>query len=234
MQGSHGIDVQRYTGGPTILRMSVAVLPPDYEIVAALRQGDEAAFAALIDAYHAAMIRVATLYTGDKAQAEDVAQEAWVAVVRGIGKFEGRSSLKTWLFSIVANRAKTRGQRERRSVPFSDLLPAADDNIDAYEPAVPAASFAADGWWLHGAHPREWAGSPEEVYLSAEVQYTAKQAIDALPGNQRVVITLRDVEGLSSEEVCNILGVSETNQRVLLHRARAKVRAALDGYFNER
>ena len=207
------------------------MLAPDAEVVAALRAGDEAAFASLIDAYHASMVRVASLYTGDRAQAEDVAQETWVAVIKGIDHFEGRAALKTWIFSILANRAKTRSLRERRSVPFSALLPA-DDDVSDNEPAVPATAFAEDGWWRAETHPHEWAQSPEAAFSSAETRALLQQAIDALPSNQRQVITLRDVEGWDTDEVCNILGISESNQRVLLHRARAKVRLALDEYFN--
>jgi len=211
--------------------MTAHTLAPDDEIVAALRAGDEAAFTALIDAYHASMVWVAALYTGDRAQAEDVAQETWVAVIKGIDHFEGRAALKTWIFSILANRAKTRSLRERRSVPFSALQPEGE-NLGDDEPAVPATAFAADGWWREETHPREWAQSPEAAFSSAEMRARLQQAIDALPVNQRQVITLRDVEGWEADDVCNILGISESNQRVLLHRARAKVRLALDEYFN--
>jgi RNA polymerase sigma-70 factor (ECF subfamily) len=212
--------------------MAVMALAPDQEIVAALRNGDEAAFAALLDAYHASMVRVAMLYTGDRALAEDVTQETWVAVVKGIGSFEGRSALKTWIFTILTNRAKTRSQRERRSLPFSALL-SADEEAEEFEPAVAPSAFAEDGWWRDETHPQAWRESPEAAFSSAEVSALLKQAIEALPPNQRQVITLRDVEGWTSDEVCNVLGVSESNQRVLLHRARAKVRLALDEYFNE-
>ena len=209
-------------------------LATDDKLVAALRNGDEGAFAALIDMYHASMVRVAMIYTGDRAQAEDVAQETWIAVLKGIGRFEGRSALKTWIFSILANRAKTKSQRERRSITFSDLSHAGDD-ANEFEPTVDPTCFADDGWWRDETHPHSWADaheSPDVAYLSAEMRARAQQAIDALPPNQRQVITFRDVEGWSSQEVCNILGVSESNQRVLLHRARAKVRQMLDTYIN--
>ncbi len=227
---------QHYTCGHTISNMSVVQLAPDAELVVALRNGDENAFAALIDVYHASLVRVATIYTNDHAQAEDVAQETWIAVLKGINSFEGRSALKTWIFSILANRAKTKSQRERRSISFSALSRTPDDEAEAFEPTVDPSNFADDGWWRRETHPHSWASSPDSpdaAYLSAEMRMCAQQAIDALPPNQRQVITFRDVEGWSSEDVCNVLGVSESNQRVLLHRARAKVRLVLDEYFHE-
>ena len=213
------------------------VLAPDNDLVAALRTGDEGAFASVLDAYQASMVRVAMIYTGDRAQAEDVAQETWIAVLKGIGRFEGRSALKTWIFSILANRAKTKSQRERRSIAFSDLSQTPDAEAEGFEPTVDPACFADDGWWRAETHPHSWGDShdsPDAAYLSAEMRECAQKAIEALPPNQRQVITFRDIEGWSSEEVCNVLSVSETNQRVLLHRARAKVRLVLDMYLNER
>ena len=147
-------------------------------------------------------------------------QEAWVAVLNGIGRFEGRSSLKTWIFRILTNIAKTRGQREGRSVPFSSL--AADD-----EPAVDPDRFRADGHWA--SPPPSW--GPEERLLGAETRAVVDGAIAALPPSQALVISMRDVEGFSAEEACNALDISETNQRVLLHRARSKVRQALEDYL---
>jgi len=211
--------------------MQPVQLAPDAELVGALRNGDEHAFVALVDAYHACMVRVATIYTGDRAQAEDVVQETWLAVLKGISRFEGRASLKTWIFSILTNRAKTKGERERRSVAFS-ALESPEEEASEFEPAVDPRCFANDGWWLPETHPHPWGGSPDAAYLAAELRECAQTAIDVLPPNQRQVIMFRDVEGWSSEEVCNVLGVSETNQRVLLHRARSKVRLALDAYIN--
>jgi RNA polymerase sigma-70 factor, ECF subfamily len=161
--------------------------------------------------------------------AEEVVQETWLAVFTGLERFEGRSSFKTWLFRILTNKAKTRGQREGRTLPFSAFAADGDEG----EGAVDADRFVGpDG--RHGGH---WAapprGVPEERLLAAEARARIESAIDALPPNQRAVITLRDVEGLSAEEACNVLGVSETNQRVLLHRARAKVRAAFERYLEE-
>ncbi len=156
-------------------------------------------------------------------------QETWLAVFTGLERFEGRSSLKTWLFRILTNKAKTRGQREGRTVPFSTF--AADG--DEEDAAVDVDRFLGpdhrySGHWA--APPR---GVPEERLLAAEARGGIEAAIEALPPNQRAVITLRDVEGLSAEEACNVLGLSETNQRVLLHRARSKVRAAFEQYLEE-
>jgi len=165
--------------------------------------------------------------------AEDVVQETWISVLRGLSKFEGRSSLKTWIFHILTNRAKTRGQREGRMVPFSDMWEA---DSEPAEPAVDPARFNPPGhdyagWWI--SHPRSWDDIPESRLLAQEAQAQIEAAIAALPPSQQTVITLRDVEGWMAEEVCNILGISETNQRVLLHRARSKVRRALEHYLAE-
>ena len=195
------------------------------QLVAALRAGDQEAFRKLIEMYHAMLVRVARMYVSNQATAEDVAAETWLAVLEGIDRFEGRSSLKTWLFRILTNRAKTRGIREGRSLPFSALEPD--------EPAVDADRFhGADHNW-----PGHWAaapaGFPEERLLAAETRDVIERTIAALPPTQRAVISLRDVEGWSADEVCNALTLSETNQRVLLHRARAAVRAALEQYLEE-
>jgi RNA polymerase sigma-70 factor (ECF subfamily) len=193
--------------------------PQDMRLVEGLRAGDEAAFKEVMRLYGPAMLRVAQMYVSSRAVAEDVVQDAWVGVLRGIGRFEGRSSLKTWLFRIVANTAKTRGMREARSVPFSSL---GDD-----EGAVdPDRFLGADTRF-----PGHWAVPPEGRVLAGEALEVVAQAIERLPPAQRTVITLRDIQGLSSEEVRNALDLSETNQRVLLHRARSKVRNALEEYM---
>jgi RNA polymerase sigma-70 factor (ECF subfamily) len=179
---------------------------------------------ALVDKYGPSLLRVAQLYVSSRAVAEEVVQETWLAVVTGLERFEERSSLKTWLFRILTNKAKTRGQREARTLPFSSF--AADG--DEEDTAVDADRFDRGGHW--SAPPR---GVPEERLLAAEARARIEQAIAALPPNQRAVVTLRDVEGLSAEEACSVLGLSETNQRVLLHRARAKVRAAFEQYLEE-
>ena len=210
------------------------VSPPasaeEQELVEALRKGDEAAFAALVDRYGPSMLRVAQLYVRTRAVAEEVVQEAWLGVIKGLDRFEGRSSLKTWIFRILTNIAKTRGEREGRSVPFSSL--ASDDEPDG--PSVDPSRFRGPDELLGGnwsTPPHAWQELPEAKLLAAETRARIEAAIAELPPNQRAVITLRDVEGFSSEEVCNVLDVSETNQRVLLHRARSKVRAALEGYL---
>lgn len=200
-------------------------------IVEALRQGDEAAFAEVFDRYHTALVRTALIYVNNPTAAEEVAQETWLAVFKGVRRFEGRSSLKTWIFSILVNRAKTHAQRESRYALLDW------DDADSDEPTVSPDRFSRDD--LSGA-PRHWISPPgswdtipEDRLLSLELRGCIQQAIDALVPNQRLVITLRDVEGLSSEAVCNILDVSETNQRVLLHRARARVRQAVETYLSE-
>ena len=198
-------------------------------LVEALRRGDEAAFMQLIDEYGATLLRVARMYVPTAAVAEEVVQETWIGVLKGIDRFEGRSSLKTWIFRILANIAKTRGERERRSIPFSSAVAAASD-----EPSVDPDRFLPPGdenarRWALGPSP--WEG-PEESLLAGETRDVILEAIDKLPPAQREVITLRDVDGWSSEDVRNALEISQTNQRVLLHRARSKVRGAIEQYVN--
>jgi RNA polymerase sigma-70 factor, ECF subfamily len=200
----------------------------DAAIVERLREGDETAFAELIDRYGATMLRVARMFVKDRASAEEVVQETWLAVLNGIDRFEGRSSLKTWIFRILTNRAKTRGERDSRSLPFSALAGA---EPEADEPAVDPDRFlgpdsATPGAWA--APPREW---PEERVLAGETLGVIESAIKMLPEAQREVIRLRDVEGWSPMEVTDALEISDGNQRVLLHRARSKVRAALEEYM---
>ena len=196
----------------------------------ALRSGGEEAFLGLVRRHHAAMVRVAQIYVSRRDIAEEVAQEAWLGALRGLDRFEGRSSLKTWLFRIVTNLAKTRAVREGRTIPFSALR--APDTVP--EPAVEPERFRPSDdprWPGHWASkPTEW---PEHRLLESESLARIHEAIDALPDSQRAVISLRDIEGWSADEVCNALELSETNQRVLLHRARSKVRAAMERYFDE-
>lgn len=196
------------------------------ELLRALRTGDDDAFAQIVDAYGAGMLRVAGLYVRDRAVAQEVVQDAWVAFMRGIDRFEGRSSLRTWLFSILVNLAKTRGVRESRSMPFSAL--ASDE--ESGETSVPAERFRGEGdpWVGHWATPPEDWDAPLERVLSAELRSAISTAIAQLPLMQRQVLSLRDIEGWSSDEVCNVLELSETNQRVILHRARSKLRALID------
>jgi RNA polymerase sigma-70 factor (ECF subfamily) len=182
----------------------------------------------LVERHGASMLRLARVYVRDRAVAEEVVQEAWLGVLEGIERFEGRSSLQTWLHRIVANVARTRAVREARSVPFSTLA-----SKDVEGPSVPPERFrgADDRWAGHWATPPEPWGRPDHELLSAETRGRIMAAIDGLPQLQRRVITLRDVEGWSAPEVCNVLELSETNQRVLLHRARTKLRQALDDYL---
>ncbi len=204
----------------------------EQRLVAALRARDEAAFQELVDRYGASLLRVARLYVSSRAVAEEVVQETWLAVLAGIDRFEGRSSLKTWLFRILANRAKTRAVREARTVPFSAVLPEAEGSESAVDPDrfLPADHPRYPGHWA--SPPRSWSRVPEEQLLGAEARAVIADAIAELPAAQQAVISLRDVEGWGSEEVRELLDLSEVNQRVLLHRARSKVRAALERYFD--
>jgi RNA polymerase sigma-70 factor (ECF subfamily) len=205
------------------------VSPEEVRLVDGLRAGSEAAFRELMRMYGASMLRVAQLYVRSRPVAEDVVAETWLAVLKGIGRFEGRSSLKTWLFRILTNTAKTRGEREGRSVPFSALAGADDDDGASVDPdrfLGPEERFP--GHW--SAPPSTF--EPEERLLAGEILDVVQDAIDALPPAQALVITMRDVEGFTSEEVRNALDISETNQRVLLHRARTKVRSALEDYLS--
>ena len=197
----------------------------DVELIRLLRLGDEAAFMSLVERLQPMMLRVARMYVSSHAVAEEVVQEAWLGLLQGIDRFEGRSSLRTWILRIVTNIAKTRGQREGRSAPFASL---AGDDLDA--PSFDPDRFLGTGAWAGhwSTLPGDWAGAPEARLTSSETLDAVRRAIDALPPMQAQVIRLRDVLGWASEEVRNALDLTETNQRVLLHRARAKVRAALE------
>jgi len=195
-----------------------------------LRAGDEAAFDALVARHYATMLAVAQTYVKGRAVAEEVVQEAWLGVINGLDRFEGRSSLKTWILSILVNQAKTRGAREARSVPFTSLAP------EGEEPAVEADRFRGPdesypGHWR--AFPGDWGRSAAAAVQDRETVRVVMAAIAELPAAQQTVIRMRDVEGYSAEEVCTALDVSEGNQRVLLHRARSRVRAALEGHFDD-
>jgi RNA polymerase sigma-70 factor (ECF subfamily) len=185
------------------------------EQVRRLRAGDEEAFAALVDHHHASMVRLALGYVRSRAVAEEVAQEAWLGLLRSLHGFEGRSSLRTWLFRIVVNRAISAGIHERRHLPV-------DDN----ELEDQNGRFSKDGWWV--TPPAHWADEAIERVTARKLAERVDQLIDDLPPGQRQVVTLHDVEGLSSAEVCEILGISEGNQRVLLHRARTRLRRELE------
>jgi RNA polymerase sigma-70 factor (ECF subfamily) len=203
----------------------------DALLVDALRRGDEAAFVELVGRYGALMLRVARLYVPTRSVAEEVVQETWLGVLRGIDRFEGRSSFKTWLLRILTNIAKTRAEREGRSVPFSALVQA---ELETSEASVDPDRFFPQGerWANYWASsPRRFDDLPESQLLSAETFAVAREAIDGLPDAQRTVITMRDIAGFASEDVCDVLGLSEGNQRVLLHRARSRVRRALELHF---
>ena len=207
-------------------------LPPgdDLALVARLRAGDESAFMTLVERLQPSMLRVARMYVSTAAVAEEVVQETWLGVLRGLDRFQGRSSLRTWIFRILTNIAKTRGQREGRSLPFASL---AGDDLDA--PAVDPDRFDTPETSSRGAWstlPDDWTGIPEDRLLGRETLAVIGRAIEGLPPMQAEVIRLRDALGWTSEEVRNALDLTETNQRVLLHRARAKVRSALEAYLS--
>ena len=214
---------------PSAVRRTVQ-LADDATVVAALRRGDEAVFSELVMIHSSSLLRLAQDFVRTRAVAEEVVQETWLAVLNGIDRFEGRSSFKTWLFRILVNKAKTRGVREARSIPFSSLQP------EGEERAVPEDRFrgADDQWPGHWASPpRSLDTIPEDSLLSGEARQRIAQALETLPDGQRIVVTLRDVVGWEAEEVCDALGLTEVNQRVLLHRGRAKLRAALEQYLEE-
>jgi RNA polymerase sigma-70 factor (ECF subfamily) len=199
-------------------------------LIARLRAGDEQAFAALVDRHSPALLRVALAHVPSRAVAEEMVQETWIAVVRGVGRFEGRSSLKTWIFRILANVAARGGSRERRSVPFAALAAAEDTGEPTVDPdrfLPPDHERFPGHWWLM---PGRWP-TPEEGLLAGETRAVIAAAIEALPAAQRTVIALRDIEGWSAEEVCAALELSAGNQRILLHRARSRVRTAIEDYF---
>lgn len=201
-------------------------------LITALKNGDAEAFMTLVETHQAALIRLANVIVHDERLAEEVVQETWIAVLKGIKTFEGRSSLKTWIYTILMNRAKTVARREGKYTP----LGSDQSELEDEEPAVAPDRFNPSDstyprHWV--TPPRSWDEFPEDYFLSSEVQDQIRMAINALPPQQREVITLRDINELSAEEACNILGISETNQRVLLHRARSRVRRTLEQYLGE-
>lgn len=198
--------------------------------VALLRSGDERAFEQLFDAHHGALVRCAARYVSSAAAAEEVAQETWLAFLQSLDRFEGRSSIKTWLFRILINCARTRHRTEHRTVPMSALGDPESDDFAAVEPE----RFQTEGTWAG-----HWASAPKSIgldgerkLLDVELRQRMLAAIEALPLTQREVITLRDVEGFGSDEVCALLQLTENNQRVLLHRARSRVRSVLEAYLD--
>jgi RNA polymerase sigma-70 factor (ECF subfamily) len=200
--------------------MSSPLADPDAELLGRLRSGDEQAFVFLVERYHGSMLRIATAFVPSRAVAEEVVQDTWLAALHGLSRFEGRSSLRTWLFRILVNRARSTGAREHRSVPVADAGPAVD-----------ATRFGVDGAWV--APPELWIEEAESRLAAGNLGALLQAALEDLPDRQREVVTLRDVEGMSSQEACAVLGISEANQRVLLHRGRSKLRSALEAELRE-
>lgn len=200
---------------PRLGLRSRRLLDEDGELVARLRAGEEEAFVALVDRHHVAMLRLANSFVPSPAVAEEVVQDTWMGVLRGIDGFAGRSSFKTWLLRILVNRARTTGVRERRSVAIGDVTPAVD-----------ASRFDATGAW--SSPPQHWVQDSEDRLLAQSLSRQLREGLAELPPRQREVVTLRDVDGLSSREVCEVLEISEANQRVLLHRGRSRLRQALE------
>jgi RNA polymerase sigma-70 factor (ECF subfamily) len=187
----------------------------DATLLGRLRDGDEQAFTDLVERYHSSMLRLAMSFVPSQAVAEEVVQDTWLAVLRGLGRFEERSSLRTWVFTILVNRARSTGVREARTVPVADAGPVVD-----------ASRFGPNGAWA--APPAHWAEEAENRIDAVKLSGLLRGGLDGLPGRQREVVLLRDVEGLSSAEVCAVLSISEVNQRVLLHRGRSKLRQVLE------
>ncbi len=207
--------------------------PGEQALIEGLRRGDESVILELVNQYHNSMVRVARLYVFDGAAAEEVVQDTWVGVLQGIYRFEGRSSLKTWIFKILTNQAKRRRIREARSIPFSRLgnhEALEDGSAGELQRLLPPRRLQLTGY--RAALPKAWSLSPENRLLSQETMQTIRRAIESLPDQQRVTLSLHDLEGWTPQEVRRALHLSETNQRVLLHRARSRVRKALASYFD--
>ena len=196
-------------------------MEPDAELLRQLRAGDEQAFVTLVERYNGSMLRLAASFVPSRAVAEEVVQDTWLAVLRGLSAFQGRSSLRTWMFTILVNRARTTGTREQRTIPFADTGPVVD-----------ASRFGPDGAW--SAPPEHWIEEAEDRIEAEKLAQTLKALVGGLPERQREVVLLRDVEGMTSAEVCQVLAISEANQRVLLHRGRGKLRQALESELGVR
>jgi RNA polymerase sigma-70 factor (ECF subfamily) len=209
---------------------------PQEEVLARLRAGDQATFAELVQTWSPVMLRVARLYVSTSASAEEVVQDTWLAVIRELDRFEGRSSLKTWAFRILKNLARTRGRRDARSVPWSSAFPDEAGGPTTSGPTVDQSRFRGpdDRWpghWTEAGAPLPWQPPPEDAVVAAEVRRELRAALDELPERQRTVVELRDVHGLTSDEVCERLGLTPGNQRILLHRGRARLRARLEDLY---
>jgi RNA polymerase sigma-70 factor (ECF subfamily) len=200
----------------------------EQQLIERLKARDESAFVDLVERYYGYLLPLADFYVSDKAVAEEVVQDAWLAVLKGIDRFEGRASFKTWISQIVMNLARTRGVRERRMVSFSEFTDDENPAVDPSQFQIATADYP-DHW---SVAPRPWNASPESQLLTSETMAVLYDAVDLLPEAQRLVLTLRDINGYTPEEVCNILSITETNQRVLLHRARSKVRGIVDNHYS--
>ena len=205
----------------------------DDDLLDRLRAGDCTAFAELVDGWSPALLRVARLYVSTPASAEEVVQETWLAVIGQLDRFEGRSSLKTWVFRILENVARGRGRAESRALPWSSAFPDPDDG-----PTVDPARFRGpdDRWpggWTVAGRPQAWVPPAEDAAVAADLRRQLGNALAELPARQRTVVELRDVHGLSAEEVCEQLRISPANQRILLHRGRARLRTRLEGVYRD-
>jgi RNA polymerase sigma-70 factor (ECF subfamily) len=208
------------------------------ELLERLRSGDRTAFAELVDGWSPALLRVALLYVSTRASAEEIVQDTWLAVISQLDRFEGRSSLKTWVFRILENLARTRGRREARSVPWSTAFPEPREPEEGRATVDPRRFRGPEdrwpgGWTLVG-RPTPWQPPPEDAVVSGDLRRHLGDALAELPERQRTVVELRDVHGLSSDEVCERLALSPANQRVLLHRGRARLRARLEGVYRDK
>jgi RNA polymerase sigma-70 factor (ECF subfamily) len=208
--------------------------PADHDLVRRLRCGDDRAFAEIVSGWSPMMRRVARTHVSTDASADEIVQDTWLAVLHGLGGFEGRSSLRTWVFHILTNRAKTCGVREARSVPWSSVGPSDTDSPTVDPDRFRGADDQYPHNWTAVGAPRSWEPSPESAALSGEIRTHLAGALRLLPERQRTVVSLRDINGLTAGEVCEFLGISAVNQRVLLHRARARLREALEDYYRPR
>lgn len=199
----------------------------DQNFVERLREGDEAAFSQLVDEFHQSMVRLAAVFVADESLAEEIVQETWLAVINGIDNFEERSSLKTWIYAILTNKARKRGKRDARVKPWSAIF---ESSIDE-EVSPLSERFNSKGRWAKP--PAAWSVGPEERLMKDDLLKAIKSAIESLPASQRAVVRLRDVEGLSAAEACEVLDISDGNQRVLLHRGRVKIREEVEKYLEQ-
>jgi len=226
--------------GATVVEAAVAVggSHVQADLLDRLRAGDRIAFAELVNGWSPALLRLAQLHVSTRASAEEVVQETWLAVIHQLDRFEGRSSLRTWVFRILENVARGRGRREARTLPWSSAFPEPRDPADA-PPSVDSTRFRGpeDRWpggWTPTGRPTSWQPPPDDAAVAAELRRRLGDALAELPDRQRIVVELRDVHGLTSEEVCERLRLSPGNQRILLHRGRARLRQQLEDFYRDR